>query len=408
MATAKAAKDLRRGLVKFSPMHDSSRRYLTDAPTPERFASLLKDVDDGDIAAIVEMNEEMEAKDAHLQGVANTRRNALTALEWSIEPDTADKDSEGAGEAADYVTETFADIRSWPDTLQHLASAIGPGIALTELIWEKSRLVHTTDVPGHRLIGDTFVSQQVNVLTDDEPVDGIPTDGFAKFVVHTPNSRAGFPMRVTITRAQAYCFIIKHFGIADWAAWSEMFGMPWRIAKFTGEATPGEKTEVQSMLENMGSDGWAMFSDAVEIQLLKGDAGTPPYSDLVDWVEKKQSILYLGQTLSTDVGPVGSFAAAKVHDNVRVDILIADIQDEKQMVREQIIRPMVEMRWPNGKRPLPHFVRRVIEAKNLDEERLNIEKLKFMAERGLRVDANVIYEMLGIPRPKDLSTPDVE
>ncbi|KKM67208.1 hypothetical protein LCGC14_1473400 [marine sediment metagenome] len=184
--------------------------------------------------------------------------------------------------------------------------------------------------------------------------------------------------------------------------------MPWRIAKFTGEATPGEKTEVQSMLENMGSDGWAMFSDAVEIQLLKGDSGTPPYTALIEWVEKKQSILYLGQTLSTDVGPVGSFAAAKVHDNVRADILMADIQDERQMVRDQIIRPMIEMRWPNRKRPLPHFVRRVIEAKNLDEERLNIEKLKFMAERDLRVDANVIYEMLGIPQPKDLSTPDVE
>ena len=400
--------DLSTRKVKFSPTHDSARRYLTDSPTPERFASLLKEVDNGDIAAIVEMNEEMEAKDAHLQGVANTRRNALTALDWTIEPDTAATDEADAKKAAQHVTDTLTELKTWPETLKHLASAIGPGVALTEMIWDKSSLIETVDVPGHRLVGDTFVSQNINVLTEDESVNGIPTDGFAKFITHTPNSRAGFPFRVTITRAQAYCFIIKHFGAADWAAWSEMFGMPWRVAKFTGESTPGEKTEVQSMLQNMGPDGWAMFSDAVDVELLKGDSGTPPYTALIEWVEKKQSILYLGQTLTTDVGPVGSFASAKVHDNVRTDLLIADIQDEKQMLREQVIRPIVELKWPNKKMPLPHFVRRVFETKNLDEERLNIEKLTYMDGRNLRVDDDVVYDMLGIPQPKVFVAPEEE
>lgn len=408
MAHKPASKSLSRKEVVFSPTYDSRRRYLTDSPTPERFAALLKEVDDGDIAALVEMNEEMEGKDIHLQGVANTRRTALTALEWSIEPDTTTTDEDEAKEAAEHVTDTLLNLTTWPDTLKHLASAIGPGVALTELIWDKATLVETNDVPGHRLVGDTFLSQDIHILTEDEAVNGIPTDAFAKFVTQTPNSRAGFPFRVTITRAQAYCYIIKHFGIADWAAWSEMFGMPWRIAKLKGEATPGEKTEVQSMLENMGSDGWAMFSDAVEIQLLKGDAGTPPYTAFIDYLEKKQTIGYLGQTLTTDTGGVGSFALGKVHDNVRADLLVSDIQDERAMIREQVIRPIVQLRWPNTKHPLPHFVRRVIEAKNLDEERLNIEKLTYMQGRNLPVDDDVVYEMLGIPQPKDRSKPNAE
>lgn len=110
-------------------------------------------------------------------------------------------------------------------------------------------------------------------------------------------------------------------------------------------------------------------------------------------------ILYLGQTLTTDVGSVGSFAAAKVHDNVKASILLSDMNQEARMIREGFLRQLVDCRWPGKKVPVPFWKRRVIEERNLDAKRVAMEKIAKMKEWNLRVDDDVIYEQLGLPMP---------
>lgn len=143
-------------LVNYSRKLDVGRRYLTDSPTAIRFKAIQQAVDAGDIAAMVEMTEEMEGKDAHLQGVANTRRGAVTALEWKVVPDPeAPPEQEGAAqEAADFVSEHLTELSTWEGTLEHLSTAIGPNVAVVELVWRGGLLVDTVDVPGHRLLGN--------------------------------------------------------------------------------------------------------------------------------------------------------------------------------------------------------------------------------------------------------------
>src|SRR3972149_2849454 len=50
--------------------------------TPSRLLAILKEADDGSLSAPIQLFEEMEEKDPHLYAVANTRRLALTGLEW--------------------------------------------------------------------------------------------------------------------------------------------------------------------------------------------------------------------------------------------------------------------------------------------------------------------------------------
>ena len=104
--------------VRHSEMLDDGRRYLTDQPTPDRMASLLKDVDNGDIAALAEMATEIEGKDAHIQAISGLRRQAVTELEWSIEPKD-DKDRT-AIEVAEYVQDRLESMVTWEETLEHL------------------------------------------------------------------------------------------------------------------------------------------------------------------------------------------------------------------------------------------------------------------------------------------------
>ncbi len=385
-------------VVRHSTQLDTVRRYLTDAPTPTKFAATLKSVDDGDLAAIVELAEEMEGKDAHLQNVAARRRESLTALEWDIVPDTADPDSKAGEEAAQFAREQLDGLKSWPEALEHLALAIGPGISLLELVWWKGRLVDTIEVPGHRLTGSISNEAGVFVLTDDDQSQGVKATK-PKFVVYTPNARAGFPVRVSITRAQAYLFVIKHFSLASWVSFAEVYGQPIRVARFSSEATPEEQSKVQAMLENMGQDMWAMFSDAVDLEFKEAARGNQPFEGLVDWVERKQSILYLGQTLTTEQGSVGSLALGRVHENVRASITLSDIAKERRAIRRSILTPMTRFRWPNRAMPVPHFQRRVAEPLTLEEDTLTLEKMRYLDERNLALDDATRYELLKMPMP---------
>jgi len=395
----KNMQDLSVRIVRHSQSLDSTRRYLTDSPTPEGLAQTLKSIDDGDLAAAIELCEEMEGKDAHLQGVANTRRQALTCLPWEILPDPAADDQDEAGIVADYIRRQLARIKTWPATLEHLATAIGPGLAVTELVWAYGRLVKTVDVPGNRLTAHNTKNTGVYVLTDEEQTQGIEAVG-PKWVVHTPHARSGYALRVTLLRATAWLWVLKHTCRADWAAFMEVFGQPVRIARYPAEMPADEVTMLENTLRDMGSDLWAIFPEGVELEFKEASRGNQPYEAAIDWLERKQSILWLGQTLTTEPGQVGSLALGRVHDNVRASLTLGDIAKEATVIREQVFEPMCRFRWPGARVPVPIFQRQAVEARDLAAEQLDLEKFRFMAERGLPVDSEVIYERMGIPPPK--------
>lgn len=394
-------------VVKHSTMLDETRRYLTDSPDPANMAAIMHSVDDGDLAAMIELNQEMEGKDAHLQGVANTRRLALTALPWTVvaPADVPEDQQDAALEAQEFVADTLSRIPSWdtsidqrPSILSHLSSAIGPGLAVVELVWNRARLIHMEPVPGHRLLGDLFSGRGVFVQTDENIMQGVRARP-PKFLVFTPSATAGMSLAVTITRAQANLWLLKHFATADWSAFAEVYGLPVRVGHGSQQTTPEERADAESMLKNMGSDTWAYFPEGIQVEFLEAARGSQPFEAMVDWLERKQSILYLGQTTTTEPGEVGSLALGRVHDTVRASLTLSDIKNEAQAVKEQVFRWIVRFRWPGENRPVPNFVRTVSTEAKLDEDRLMLDKLAHLDGRGLPVDDAYRYEALGIPQP---------
>ena len=392
-------------ITNYSQTLDANRRYVTDDADPESIASLLHQVDNGDVGAMVEMSHEMEAKDAHLQGVASRRREAVTSLDAEIIPDTSTQDEVASLEAAEYCQKELDALQSWDGTQLHLADAIGPGVAVSELVWHRGQLVETVDVPGHRLISDPNRGTKIRIQTDEHMVYGLPTYN-PGHIVHLPQPRAGFPLRVTITRASAYLWILKHYLMADWASFAEVFGMPFRWAKTDGSPSPADKDAIEDMLRNMASDGYGLFPNGTEFGITEANRGTEPYNKFMDWIERKQSVLYLGQTLTTEQGTVGSLALGQVHNNVKASIALGDIKAEKKTIREQVLAPMVRFRWPNQNVPVPHWQRKVAEDANIDERRLRLDEIRFAKEAGLAIDNLWLYEELNIPVPKQTDESD--
>ncbi len=387
-------------IVKWSNL-DTVRDYVTNSPTASSIAALLQDADDGEVSSLLKLDVEIRAKDPHIQGLANTRQLALTALDWAIEPAELPDDDERralAEDAAGYVAEVVGEIANFDESLEHLATAIGPNLSVVELLWEKGRVIETVDVPGHRLCVDPTLGPEVRVETDENPL-GVECEP-GKFIVYTPNANAGFPMAVNITRALAWSYLLKHFAKADWSAFCELFGAPIRVGSGSADVTQEAGDAAIEMLRNMSADSWAYFSEGIQFQLVEANRGTEPFSAIVDWIERKQSIIYLGQTLTTEQAATGSFAMAKVHDNVRADLLLSDIKKEARCLRDGLIRPLVQMRWPKKRNvPMPRFVRQLTAQKDIEGERLALDQLTKAMEFGLEVDEDVKYNMLGIPKP---------
>jgi len=352
------------GRVVTPRVQDSFRDYPSAGLTPSKLAAILREADDGSLATAMQLFEEMEEKDAHLYSVANTRRLALTGLDWQIVSAAdvrKDVDRTLANEAAAHARDILTRLESLDDTLQHLALALGRNVAVSEIVWDvvsgELQPVELAPVDFARIAFDPF--DRLRILIESHPDEGIAPPP-NKFIVHTPHSVSGHPQRGGLLRVTALAYLAKNLSLKDWLIFAEVFGMPIRIARYEPSASPEEKRELLTMLESLGSNAAGIFSRAVELQIVEANRGTagPPYERLLEFLNREMSKAWLGQTLTTDIsGQRGSLAATQVQDEVRKDILADDLRKEGRTIRRDLLSPITRLRF-GDRAPVPFFCRR--------------------------------------------------
>lgn len=389
------------GQVVHVAARDVWRDYPTDGLTPGRLASILKAADAGDLQASLDLYEQMEEKDAHLYSVANTRRLAVTGLPWQVvsAADVVDGlDRSLADEAAHYCREVLIGLEEFDEVLQHLSLALGRNVAAAELVWEWNgathKLARIMPVPFARLPADE--RGQVRILADGNMTEGmlLPAN---KFLVHMPQAMSGHPARGGPMRVTTMAFLGKHYSLKDWLIFSEIFGMPVRIARYEPQATPAEKRELLEMLKNLGADAVGIFSKAVELEIKESikPAGGTPYESLCNFLNREISKAWLGQTLTVDTaGTTGTFSTASIHDRVRQDLRDDDVRKEGRTIRRDLLRPLVELKFGPAA-PVPFF-RRSIEAPREVETLARVLAVA-VNDLGLKVPARWAHEALGVP-----------
>lgn len=384
---------------------DALRDYPSSGLTPSRLMAILREADSGAPAAAMELFEEMEEKDPHLFAVANTRRLALTGLEWRIVSAAEIRkgvDPGAAEEAADYCRESLAILDTFDEVLQHLSLAVGRNIAIAELIWEvidgDLKVSSIEPVDFTRIVFDELDSPRI--LTDEDPMDGmvLPPN---KFIVHTPHSTSGHPIRGGLLRVTSMAYLAKNLALKDWMIFAELFGMPVRVAQYEPSASAEEKREMLDMLDSLGSNAAGIFSRAVDLKFLEANRGTPgpPYGNLIDFLNREMSKAWLGQTLTTETtGVSGSFAASIVHEEVRKDLQADDIRKEGRTLRRDLLAPLVRFKFGPSV-PVPYF-RRKLEMP-ADTQALAEVLDQAVNRLGIKVPAAWAHETLGIPRPNE-------
>ena len=187
--------------------------------------------------------------------------------------------------------------------------------------------------------------------------------------------------------------IYKRGGFGDWAQYSELFGMPFRIAKYDGY---DEKTrsELETALREAGSAAYVVIPKEADFEFIQNNAAGSNvlYEGLINLCNKELSKLILGQTMTTESG--GALAQAKVHQEAERDLLMADKLFVKNVLNDKLI-PMLQKHGYNTGKGKFYFN----EQEHIDlKTRLDMD-LK-LAER-IKIDDKYFYETYNVPIPAE-------
>lgn len=255
--------------------------------------------------------------DPRVAACLESRISGVLSWEWSIDAE-ADRDRD----AARQILEDLA-----PYTIMaQMLEAVFFGYKPVEIIWGKR------SVSGRTLV--------VPVELRGLPPEwfAFDADGRPRFLSRSSVHGEAVPERklLMLTHDADYanpygrpvgglCFwpvTFKRAGTKFWASFVERYGMPYLVGKVPTGTPNDKKQQVADQLERMVQDAIAVLEDDHAVSTL--DVGTRSassdlYLDLIRHANDEIAVAILGQTLTTDVRE-GSYAAAKVHMEVREDL----------------------------------------------------------------------------------------
>ena len=378
------------------PISNRYSTYPSNGLTPLKLSRILRDGDAGDLLEQSELFEEIEEKDPHLFSKMQTRKNAVTGLDFEVIPFSSDE--EGDKKIAEFVSDQLQSIENMEEVMLDLLDAIGKGLSVSEIIWGYSEDKIIVKEIHHKHLKNFFFDpdDQFKVRTVEHP-EGIllPVN---KFIIHRYKARSGHPARGGVIRVLAWMYLFKNYTIKDWVSFAEVYGMPLRLGKYDAAASSDDKEALRQALYSLGSDASGIVPTSTMIEFIESNktSSADVYERLARYCDEQISKAVLGQTLTSDSGG-GSYAQSKTHNEVRHDLTVADCKALASTLRKYLIRPLVLFNFGDDSR-LP-TIRFDTEEAGDQKETAEIYKT-LINDVGLKISADHVYKKFGIPKPE--------
>lgn len=294
--------------------------------------------------------------DDEIGAALDTRFAAVTGTPWRIEPYETD--------AHKFLwNELDAVMRPM---LRTLWRAVPYGYSVAEVIYAKRAgrigigAVHDKPMEWFRPTRDGAL-----VYLSPDHAQGIPVSTGAaidtqplKFLLARNDASWVNPYGEALLSRVYWPWFFRSNGWQFWARFLERFGAPLLVG-----SGPGSPDDLARMLASAVQSGAIATSAETKVDAIApGNAGEA-FKDFSIAVDKRIQKAILGQTLTTDVGSTGSYAAAKVQDDVRDDRRIADTR----MVMA-VVQRLVDSLWALNRFPgdPPEFVMQADEGLSLE------------------------------------------
>jgi phage gp29-like protein len=328
---------------------DGVRRSVYDSVvaglTPSKLGNLLKDAKTGKTESYLTLAEEMEERDLQYRTVLNTRKLQIVATPYII------KDIVSINKGLEKIQTFVESVTNNPQFKKmffHLLDGLGKGFSVVEINYE----YNTRDKLLHPKTYDWKPPQWFTLTESGEVLLRTGQDGQTqsidplKIITHKPQLKSGLPIRGGLAYAAGLIFVLKNYGIKDWASMIEVFGMPIRIGKYDSSANDSTSLEaLMRAVRDIGVDYAAIIPDNMRIEFEKADISTNGdlYLKYIDYLDEQLSKLVLGQTMTTDTG--SSYSQAQIHNLTREIIQAADCIDLADTINRDLIKPLVDLNF---------------------------------------------------------------
>jgi hypothetical protein len=152
----------------------------------------------------------------------------------------------------------------------------------------------------------------------------------------------------------------RQWTMRDWGRWSEVHGQPIKVAQVPEMADKEDKERFQREVTNIGNEATIRTQDGGEGRKFDVQFREPigrafdSFDKQLDFANTAISICVLGHNLTTEVQG-GSYAAARVGDDVRADIRSWDAQVVQDAARNGILKRWAK--WNYGDSELAPFLK---------------------------------------------------
>lgn len=374
--------------------------WTTRRITPDEMAAALQSSEtpgNGSARAYLELAERMEETYMHYAGVLQTRKRAVSRIPVRIEP--ADDSAEALRDAE--LAETAFKRSGVRMELRNILDAVGKGFSATEIIWETSEKQWAIRKLAWRqpqwFDYDQYDGTTLTVRTESgrgwEPLPPY------KIIEHRVMAKSGLPIRGGLARLACWAWLFHAFTLRDWMRFVEAYGLPVRLGKYGRGASDEDKRILWQAVSQIAGDAAAIIPDSMVMEFIDGNeraARSDIFDNLIGYLDRQISVAVIGQTLTTEEGSSsGSYAQAKVHDQVREDIEEDDGDSLAETLREQVVIPLITLNHgPRERYPSVHIRR-----ERLAELTAFSESLAHLVPLGLRVRADEVRDRLGMSMP---------
>lgn len=343
----------------------------------------------------VEIYEDL-LRDDKVGSTLQTRKLAVVGKEWEVIPASEKRADQ---KVADYVKEVLLGF-DFDAARRALLSGLVIGFKPAEVMWNYSEgQVWVKEIMGRasrRFVFDT--SRRLRLLTLSNMIAGEELPD-RKFMVYTNVSDNGSPYGDGLGRILYWPVWFKKNAIKFWMVFADKFGSPTVIGKYPSGTTKAKQDELLDAIDAIQQEAAIKIPDNMVIELLEAtrSGSITTYDALTGFMNRAIAQVILGQTLTSEIGDKGSYAASQTHEDVRQDYLKADADSLCLCINNSLIRWIVDYNYPAVSAYPKVWIRTEPEA---DLKPLVDRDSILVSQIGLPVTKKYFYDTYGIPEPK--------
>lgn len=346
-------------------------------------------------------------RDDAFDAVLSTRILGLLALPRNVEP-SLEVDPRRGRKAARLIDEKYDQIFPRSTLADLLKWGVLLGFALAQIVWHPSD-DGTEWLPELQVWHPSFIYYRHDLrkfvaLTTEGPVVIHPGDG--QWVLFTPFGTERGWMSGAI-RSVAIPWLARLYAWRDWQRWSELYSLGVRKAIAPASADENEKERFFDQVSALGAETTVLLTQALsgekyDLEMLwPNSQGTADgFERLMNKCEARIAIRLLGQNLTTEVQS-GSLAAARVHENVKLELIQFDDRALSEDLRAQVLRPFCRFNFAGGDPLAPRLGRKTAPTEDRKNEADTLSgaasALAALLQAGVPVDIRAYAERFGVP-----------